>query len=136
MLKAGGGLGPSLPPRSKACQKHLHWTPQSKNGTAEWCLVEWGVVIQGTLVLHVSVQAESSSVRSLSCVQLFATPWTAACQACLSITNSWSLFKLMSIKLVMPSNHLILCHPLLLLPSIFPRISVFSSESILRIHYF
>ena len=60
-----------------------------------------------------------SSVQSLSRVQLFATPWTAACQASLSITNSWSLLKLMSIELVMPSNHLILCHPLLLLPSIF-----------------
>ena len=69
-----------------------------------------------------------SSVQSLSRVQLFATPWTAACQAFLSITNSWSLLKLMSIGSVMPSNHLILCHPLLLLPSIF-RIRVFSNES-------
>ena len=59
------------------------------------------------------------SVQSLSHVQLFSTPWSAACQASLSITNSWSSLKLMSIKLVMPSNHLILCHPLLLLPSIF-----------------
>ena len=70
-----------------------------------------------------------SSVRSLSCVQLFATPRTAACQASLSITNSHSLLKLMSIELVIPSNHLILCHPFLLLPSIFPSISVFSNES-------
>ena len=61
------------------------------------------------------------------------TPWTAACQASLSITNSWSLLKLLSIKLVMPSNHLILCHPLLLQPSIFPSIRVFSSESVLHI---
>ena len=61
-----------------------------------------------------------SSVQSLSCVQLFATPWTAACQASLSITNSQSLLKLMSIESVMPSNHLILCHPLLLPASIFP----------------
>ena len=60
-----------------------------------------------------------SSVQSFSHVQLFATPWIAACQASLSITNSWSLLKLMSIESVMPSNHLILCHPLLLLPSIF-----------------
>ena len=74
-----------------------------------------------------------SSVQSLSRVQLFATPWTAACQASLSITNSWSLLKLMSIELVMPSNHLILCHPLLLLPSIFPSIRIFSDESALRI---
>ena len=62
------------------------------------------------------------------------TPWTAAHQACLSITNSWSLLKLMSIESVMPSNHLILCHPLLL-PSIFPSIRVFSSESVLRIRW-
>ena len=74
-----------------------------------------------------------SSVQSLSCVRLFATPWTAACQAFLSITNSWSLLKLMSIESVMPSNHLILCHPLLLLPSIFPSIRVFSNESVLHI---
>ena len=67
-----------------------------------------------------------SSVQSLSCVQLFVTPWTAACQASLSITSSQSLLKLMSIELVMPSNHFILCCPLLLLPSIFPRIRVFS----------
>ena len=73
----------------------------------------------------------SQSVQSLSCVQLFVTPWTAACQASLSITNSWSLLKLMSIELVMPSNYLILCHPLLLLPSIFPSIGVFSNESVL-----
>ena len=70
-----------------------------------------------------------SSVQSLSCVLLFATPLTAACQASLSITNSWSLLKLMSIEPVMPSNHLILCHPLLLPPSIFPTIRVFSNES-------
>ena len=76
-----------------------------------------------------------SSVQSLSRVQLFATPWTAAHQASLSITNSRSLLKLMSIKSVMPSNYLILCHPLLLLPSIFPIIRVFSSESALRIRW-
>ena len=78
------------------------------------------------------VSVQFSSVQSLTGVQLFATPWTAAHKASLSITNSWSLLKLMSIKLVMPSNHLILCHPLLL-PSTFPRIRVFSSESILCI---
>ena len=72
-----------------------------------------------------------SSVQSLSCVQLFVTPWTAACQASLSITNSQSLLKLMSVELVMPSNHLILCCPLLLPPSIFPSITVFSDESVL-----
>ena len=76
-----------------------------------------------------------SSVQSLSCVRLFATPWTAACQASLSITNSRSLLKLMSIELVMPSNHLILCHPLLLSLSIFPSIRVFSNELALRIRW-
>ena len=70
-----------------------------------------------------------SLVQSLSCVQFFATPWTAALQAALSITNTQSPPKLMSIESVMPSNHLILCHPLLLLPSIFPSIRVFSNES-------
>jgi len=67
-------------------------------------------------------------VQSLSHVQLFATPWTAACQASLSFTISWSLLKLMFDELVIPTNHLILCHPLLLLPSIFPSIRVFSDE--------
>ena len=72
-----------------------------------------------------------SVVQFLSCVQLFVTPGTAACQASLSITNSQSLLKPTSIKSVLPSNNLILCHPLLLLPSIFPRIRVFSKESAL-----
>ena len=71
-----------------------------------------------------------SSVQSLSCVRLFVTPWTAARQASLSITNSRSLHKPMSIESVMPPNHLILCCPLLLLPSIFPSIRVFSNESV------
>ena len=73
-----------------------------------------------------------SSVQSLSRVRLFATPRTAALQASLSITNSWSLLRLMSIELVMPSNHLILCRPLLLPSSIFPDIRVFSDESVLH----
>ena len=72
-----------------------------------------------------------SSIQSLSRVQLFVTPWTLAHQASLSITSSQSLLKLMSIKVVMPSNHLILCRPLLLLPSVFPSIRVFSNESVL-----
>ena len=76
-----------------------------------------------------------SSVQSLSRVLLFVTPWTAACQASLSITNSWSLPKLMSIELVMLSKHLILCHPLLLLSSIFPSVRVFSNESALHIRW-
>ena len=76
-----------------------------------------------------------SSLQSLSRVRLFATPWTAALQASLSITNSQSLPKLMSIESVMPSSHLMLCHPLLLLPSIFPSIRVFSNESVLHIRW-
>ena len=76
-----------------------------------------------------------SSVQLLSHVLLFVTPWTAARQASLSITNPRSLLKLMSIKLVMSSNHLILCRPLLLLPSIFPSIRVFSNESVLCIRW-
>ena len=76
-----------------------------------------------------------SLVQSLSRVRLFATPWTAARQASLSITNSWSLLKLTSIESVMPSNHLILCYLLFLLPAIFPSISVFSNESVLHIRW-
>ena len=76
-----------------------------------------------------------SSVQSLSCVQLFETPWTAAHQASLSITNSQSLLKLMSIESMMLSNHLFLSRPLLLLPSIFPSIRVFSNESVLCIRW-
>ena len=76
-----------------------------------------------------------SSVQSLSCVRLFVTPWTTAHQASLSITNSKSSLKLMSIELVMPSNHLILCRPLLPLPSIFPSIRVFSNKSALCIRW-
>ena len=75
------------------------------------------------------------SVQSLSRVQVFVTPWTAALQASLSITNSWSSPKLMSIESVMPSNHLILCRPLLFLPSIFPSIRIFSNESALHIRW-
>ena len=76
-----------------------------------------------------------SSVQSLSRVRLFVTPWTASRQASLSITNSWSLLKLLSIELVIPSNHLILCCPLLLSPSIFPNIMVFSNQSVLHIRW-
>ena len=86
---------------------------------SEFSLITWGF----------------SSVQLLSRVLLFATPWTKEYQASLSITNSWSPPKLMSIELVMPSNHLILCHPLLLPPSIFPSIRVFSNESTLHIRW-
>ena len=81
------------------------------------------------------IYLEISSVQSLSRIRLFATQWTPARQASLSITNSRSLFKLMSIESVMPSNHLLLCHPLLLLPLIFPSIRVFSNESVLHIRW-
>ena len=91
------------------------------------------------MLLHLShstdikytVQGSISSVQLLSCVQLFVTPWIVARQASLSITNSWSSLKLMSIESVMPSSHLILCHPLLHLPPIPPSIRVFSNESTL-----
>ena len=82
-----------------------------------------------------TLTVQFSSVQLLRCVRLFATPWTAAHQVSLSISNSWSLLKLVSIESVMPSNHLILCCPLLLLPSIFPSFRVFSSESILRLRW-
>ena len=95
-------------------------------GSEVWTQAMWFQII----LSHYAVQF--SSAQLLSHVQFFETPWTAACQASLSITNSWSPPKLMSIESVMSSNHLILCHPLLLLPSIFPSIRVFSNESALR----
>ena len=85
--------------------------------------------------IHFAISVQFRSVQLLSRVRLFVTPWTAACQASLSITNSRSSPKLMSIELVMPSNHPILCRPLLLLPSIFASIRVFSNESVLRIRW-
>ena len=92
------------------------------------------LLLQPVLMKHIlHVCTVLSSIQSLSHARLFATPWTAARQASLSITNSQSLLKLMSIELVMPSNHLILCHLPLLLRSIFPSIKVFSNESVLRI---
>ena len=93
------------------------------------------VLTNSVLSLISYVWRPLSSVQSLSHVQLFATPWTAARQASLPITNSQSPPKPMSIELVMPYNHLILCHPLLLLPSIFPNIRVFSNESALHIRW-
>ena len=87
------------------------------------------------LVKAMVLPVQFSSVQSFSHVRLFVTPRTAACKASLSITNSWSPPKPMSIELVMPSNHLILCRPLLLLPSIFPSIRVFSNESAFHIRW-
>ena len=87
---------------------------------------------------HVSVNLGTGALFStvqFSCVWIFVTPWTTACQASLFIASSWNLLKLMSIESVMPSNYLILCRPLLLLSSIFPSITVFSNESVLRIRW-
>ena len=89
----------------------------------------------GNYIQHPVIKHQLNSVQSLSHVQLFVTPWTAACQASLSITNTWSLLKLMSIESVIPSNHFILCRPFLFLPSIFLSIRVFSSESALCIRW-
>ena len=87
------------------------------------------------IIFFLKNSVQFSSVQSLSCDQLFATPWIVARQASLFITNSWSLLKLMSIALVMPSNHLILCCPLIIPPSVLPSIMVFSNESTLRIRW-
>ena len=87
------------------------------------------------LPLNLESPLQVSSIQSFSCVQLSVTPWTAACQVSLSITNSQSLLKLMSIESVMPSNNLILCPPLLLPPSIFPSMRIFSNESALLIRW-
>ena len=102
----------------------------------EWKSIKYKKLLKLVMFMYVCVFSEFqfSSVQSLSHVQLFATPWTAALQASLSITNSQSLLKLMSIELVMPSNHLILCRPFLP-PSIFPSIRVFSNESVLYIRW-
>ena len=105
------------------------WTSGSSRFTYCWSLA-WRILSITLLACERSVPVP---VQLLSCVRLFATPWTAAHQASLSITNSWSSPKPMSIELVMPSNHLIFCCPLFLLPSIFPSTRVFSSESALRI---
>ena len=93
--------------------------------------VTWEALVIRILFTKYSFPTFLHSVHSLSRVRLFATPWTVAHQASLSITNSRNFLKLMSIESVMPSNHLILCRPLLLLPSVFPSIRVFSNESVL-----
>ena len=95
----------------------------------------WQAKVPGVTRESDMTEAAFAAVQSLSRVQLFATPWTAACQTSLSITNSQSLLKFLFIELVMPSNHLILCHPLLLLSSIFPIIRVFSNELALCIRW-
>ena len=104
---------PFLAPESHSPSGHHRLTPSPTMWFKQDCAVQFS---------H-SVMSDSETL------------WTAACQASLSITNSWSLLKLMSIESVMPSNHLILCHPLLLLPSVFPSIKIFSNESALRIRW-
>ena len=129
-------------------ESHGH---SSLAGDSPWCCKELDMTEQLTIVCFLMFTAalltivkiwkqpdghqQISSVQSLSRVQLFEIPWTIACQASLSITNSWSPPKLMSIESVMPSNHLFLCPPLPLLPSIFPSIRVFSNESVLRVRW-
>ena len=108
---------------------HFSLNVHNRSGVARSHLQRWSSL---PLRLHLSIRFRS--VQSLSHARLFATPWTAARQASLSFTNSRSLLKLMSIESVMPSNHLILCHPLLLL-SIFPSIRVFFNESVLHIRW-
>ena len=117
------------------------WLTMSEVMAKFWRSEQWplevGLDVELRNVPEVELQKAfpNSSVQSLSHVPLFVTPWTAARLASLSITNSWSLLKLMFIESVMPSNHLILCHPILLLPSIFPSIRIFSSESALHIRW-
>ena len=106
----------------------------SIHGIFEARVLEWGAIAFSNLMNDIC-SVQFSSVQSLNRVQLFATPWTTARQASLSVTSSQSPPKPMSIKLVMPSSHLILCHPLLLLPLIFPSIKVFSKESTLHIRW-
>ena len=112
--------------RLPLCFDHDLWKKSTSRSLKPLC---FGLSLLEQPILHFS------SVQSLSRVRLFATPWITARQASLSITNSWSLLKLMSIESVMPSSHLILCRPLLLLPSIFPSIRVFSSKSTLRMRW-
>ena len=139
-------------------KNNMDWMAQTTNIYFSWCfknkilhiLLKFGACekIFSFVMLHQICKSKAitslkkyqiinhlnqSSVQSLSHVWLFVTPWTAACQASLSITNSRSLPKFMSTESVMPSNHLILCRPLLLLPSVFPSIRVFSSESVLNV---
>ena len=116
--------GVSSFPLSSTSVFRLGEGPQAQECFDSYKLRSWALNLTACLLF--------SSVQSCP---TFVTPWSAACQASLSFTNSWSLLKLMSIKSVMPSNHLILCHPFILLPSIFPTIRVFSNESVLCIRW-
>ena len=123
------------------CHFHRYWAYSSKSTfqpKMESCFQNRACSVSYFMFSHFAGEVgwgQISSVQSLSYAWLFVTPWTAARQASLSITNSQSLLKRMSIESVMPSNHLILCCPLLLLPSIFPNIRVFSNELVLRIRW-
>ena len=122
-----------------ACQApRTPWHFPSKNTRVGCHFLLQGIFLtQGSILslLHFLPSVQFSSVQLLSHVRLFVTPWTAEHQASLSITNSWSSFKLTSIESMMPSNHLILCRPLLLLPPIPPSIRVFSNESTLHMRW-
>ena len=109
----------------------LKW---KKNAFLYLELIPWGIFKKKMIPGSKDVYQMFTSVQLFSCIWLFETPGTVACQASLSITNSLNLLRLMSVKSMMPSNHLILCHPFLL-PSIFPSIRVFSKESVLRIRW-
>ena len=128
----------------KAWRAAVHGTAKSRTQLSDWTELNKHQIKQVCLCLGLHPLAKStdlnhlvqfSSVQSFSRVQLFAAPWITACQASLSITNSRCLLRLMSIESVMPSSHLILCLPLLLLPSIPPSIRVFSNESTLRMRW-
>ena len=129
------GTGQSWEPWAPPPQRPLHlqgpWAPSLPWATCSGSLHSdpRGDVVKDRGCTNPSIFSSVQFSRSV--VSDSATPWTAACQASLSISNSWNLFKLMSIESVMPSNHLIRCYPLLLLPSVFPRIKVFSNESVL-----
>ena len=129
---SGRGENPAdaLSPRPKSDHIASAWISQCQGHACLGNVAQTGS--HGPDFTSISME-EGSSVQLLSRVQLFASPWTAAHQASLSITSSQSLLKLMSIESVMPSNHLILCHPLLLPPPVFPSIRIFSSESVLHI---
>ena len=125
----------------EGCSRKVECSPVSKANRQTTCghvqrhSSAKNMVPLGSVWVDLRNRCETSSVQSLSCVWLFATPWTEACQASLSITTSRSLLKLMSIELVVPSNHPILCCPLLFLLSIFPSIRAFSNESVLPIRW-
>ena len=139
------GMNPDLPHcrqilyqlSHKGSPRKLEWVAYPFSRRSSWRR-NWTEVscIAGIFFTNWSIRGcQFSSVHLLNHVQYYVTPWTATCQASLSIGNSQSLLKLMSIELVMPSNHLILCHPLLHLPSIFPSIRIFSNESTLHIRW-